>query len=110
MQTIKETILRVKPCGCIVKEGGIVLLCPDHAKAELSWDRDFNSHSPQNVATRLSELIPYCGSDILEVLTSLVNMAKIVLRERKRNETLLETTARIIKESKYASQPHSLIV
>lgn len=85
------------------------MLCPDHAKAELKWDRDFSGHTP-NIATHLSELIPYCGSDVLDVLSALVNMAKIVMRERKRNENLLETTARIIKESKYASQPRNLPV
>jgi len=110
MQTLKEAVVRVKPCGCIVKEGGVVLLCPEHARAELKWSLDFDNHASQSVTACLSELMPYCGSDVFEVLTQLSTVAKMIMRERKANETLVETVARILKASKYAKSPDRLIV
>jgi hypothetical protein len=53
--------------------------------------------------------MPYCGSDVFEVLTQLSTVAKMIMRERKPNETIVETVARIIKASKYAKMPELIV-
>jgi len=88
----------------------VVLLCPEHARAELQWSLDFDNYSSQSVTACLLGLMPYCGSDVFEVLSQLSTVAKMLMRERKSNETIVETTVRIIKASKLAKTPDRVIV
>jgi len=105
MENEKNQTVRIKPCGCIVKEGGIVILCHSHAKVELRVDSELKKYSPvyRNIQECIKKFLDagvFSGSDAVSVIAEALDVVNLILAEKREGETIKETTIRLIEQSR----------